>query len=188
MQVHTPVVPTQSVYRQLLQAMSHPGRLYTLPLREWSCPLLAVCETLLDHEVSFCVLPGADASWEADIFALTKARVAALHEADYLVIPGSSSDGAITEANLGDLAFPDRGATFMYVMDGPLPESTGTGPMLSGPGLARESHPDVNPLDAEEWRQLKALNDDYPLGVDALCLIGETQVLAIPRSTRIKVD
>ncbi len=186
MQVHTPVVPTQGVYRQLLQAMSHPGRLHVLPTGAWASSLLAVCETLLDHEVSFSVAPGGDPAWETDIFALTKARIAPPDMADYLVIKGPDSGGVIEEAKIGDPAFPDRGATLLYVLDGSLPD--GDAPVLSGPGLAQPAPPEVNALSNAEWRRLRTINEEYPLGVDAICLLGDDQVLCLPRSTRIEVE
>jgi len=186
MQVHTPVVPTQGIYRQLLQAMSRPGRLHVLPAGAWTSVLLAVCETLLDHEVSFCVTPGGDSAWEADIFALTKARIVSPAEADYLVIKGPDSGGVIEEAKVGDPAFPDQGATLLYVLDGPVPD--GDGPVLSGPGRAQPAPPQVNPLSNAEWRRLKTISEEYPLGVDAICLLGDNEILCLPRSTRIEVE
>lgn len=188
MQVHTPVVPTQAIYRQVLQAMSHPGKLYSLPLREWSCSMLALCETLLDHEVSYCVTASGDSSWETDIFALTKACMAKLEDADYIIVKGHTSNGALSRVRRGDPAFPDQGATIIYVMESPLPAAEGCGPILSGPGLAKATASEVNPLAENEWRALREVNSEYPLGVDVICLLGCEQVMCIPRSTEIKVD
>lgn len=187
MQIHTPVVPTQVIYRQLLQAMSHPGRVYQVPLKEWGSLLLAVSETLLDHEVSYCVLPEEDSTWSHDIFAVTKARQVPLSEADYIIIKGHESHGALEQAKLGVPPFPDQGATVIYVMESVLSEAEALSPMLSGPGLAHSEMPQVNPLTVAEWRLLRDLNAEYPLGVDTICLIGQNQVMCIPRSTQIKM-
>jgi alpha-D-ribose 1-methylphosphonate 5-triphosphate synthase subunit PhnH len=185
MQLHAPVVPTQAIYRQMLQALSHPGRLYSLDLREWDSPLLAVCQTLFDHEVSYCVLPGGNNEWENEIFAATKARRAPLSEADYLIVGGHESRGKVSQAKVGEPTFPDQGATVFYVMDAPLANNSAL--RLSGPGIEREACPAVNPLTEAEWRLLRDLNAEFPLGADAFCLIGENQIMGLPRSTKIRI-
>lgn len=184
MSLHTPVVPTQAVYRQLLQAMSRPGRAFALPAEKWASPLLAVCETLLDHEVSYCLLPGTDPEWDKEIFGATKARRAPAETADYAIVRGSDSAGAAGRLKVGVPEFPDQGATAIYVVTAPLEAEP---PLLSGPGVKGEAKPEVNPLTAAEWELLRGLNAEYPLGVDAICLIGRDQVLCLPRSTRIRM-
>lgn len=182
MQSFTPVVPTQSIYRTLLQAMAHPCRPYTLDSSAFDSPLLALAETLLDHEVGFCLHPNAPDEWEGVLFASTKASPVAWEQADFLFIQGSDSEGLAATAQRGDPTFPDRGATLIYVIDSPDPS---TGPTLDGPGLRVPGPPDCNPFPPAEWAALKEINDDFPLGVDALVLIGTDTVCALPRSTRI---
>lgn len=188
MQIHTPFVPTQRIYRQLLKAMSHPGRVFPISLTEWDSLLLAVGETLLDHEVSFCVLSDAPPEWEREIFALTKAQIAPVQEADYLIVKGNDSHGTIRQAKLGVPFFPDQGATVLYVSNVARDDLVDFAPLLSGPGLEEASKPDLNPLSQAEWELLHELNSEYPLGVDAICLIGNCQVMCIPRSTKIRLE
>lgn len=188
MTVHTEAVPTQGVYRQLLQAMSHPGRLHTLPAHPWPDSRLAVCATLFDHEVSYCVTgPAAPAAWDKAIFAATKARRVPVAEADFIVLAGHESAGALTAAKRGTPAFPDQGATLLYCMAAPLEPGVEATPLLSGPGMARRSYPEVNPLTGAEWSCLRQVNSDYPLGVDVICLLGPDRVLCLPRSTHIEM-
>ena len=53
-------IMTQQVFRALLGAMSNPGTVHDAPVEEdpdrGHNVLLAVAETLLDHETSFCVV------------------------------------------------------------------------------------------------------------------------------------
>ena len=185
MQRFTPVVPTQGIYRTLLQAMAHPCRPYDLDSSEFDSPLHALARTLLDHEVSFAVHPNAPAEWSDVIFTATKARMVPLEEADFLFVSGNGSDGTILQAKRGEPAFPDLGATLVYVMDSPSPDP---GPSIKGPGLRRDGPPECNPFSESEWEDLMQCNADYPMGVDALVLIRSETVCALPRSTRISPD
>jgi alpha-D-ribose 1-methylphosphonate 5-triphosphate synthase subunit PhnH len=88
---------SQRAFRRLLQAMSRPGRVYVLPPAadngRWG-PLLALLESLLDHEVRFAVVgDGGPESLQAAIWGRTRSRVAAPHEADFLIVAGGDSGG-----------------------------------------------------------------------------------------------
>lgn len=186
MALHGDVVPTQGVFRALLRAMSRPGTTETLPRDGWDSSLAAVCETLLDHEVSFCAV-GEAAPWSEAVFAATKSPRADVEEADFVVVSGGDSNGAAARAKRGEPEYPDLGATVVYVIDR-IPTDAGAGPMLSGPGIDGARRPDVNPLSAAEWSLLREINDEYPLGVDAVCLVGPADALCVPRSTRIGTE
>jgi len=184
MQTYHPVYPTQAIYRQLLRAMSRPGRIHVFPAHQWPADLDAVCETLLDHEVSYHVAAGSPPIWEEMILKLTKARCASLAEADFIITAGSCINDVFVYAKKGVPAWPDRGATIIHVSHHPQPSST-LAPHLSGPGIPGEITPEANPLSAEAWRTLRDQNAEYPLGIDVFFLLGERRVMAIPRSTRI---
>ncbi len=194
MSIHTPVVPTQGIYRALLHAMSHPARLSPAPVDKSKSLLLAVSTTLLDHEVSFCVLPSNESkrshTWDEEIFCLTKAKITAVKSADYIIIDGHHSRGIIDDAKSGTPDFPDQSATLIYVMDTPLDLAitNETAPILSGPGIASSMHPEVNPITTNEWKKIALKNAEFPLGVDVICLIGNNSVLSIPRSTKICME
>jgi alpha-D-ribose 1-methylphosphonate 5-triphosphate synthase subunit PhnH len=183
-----PVIPTQAIYRQLLQSMSHPGRLFDMPLQSWDSLLCAVCETLFDHEVSYCVLSDNGRSIEEDIFNLTKAERAPLEKADYIIVNGNGSKKNIENAKVGIPSFPDQGATVVYLIDNAAENAVKKETVqLSGPGIKKECSPDLGALTLDEWKVLKSLNSEYPLGVDVICLVGGSQVMSIPRSTRIRI-
>lgn len=185
MKLHTDVVPTQSIYRQLLQAMAHPCRPYEVDAGEWPSLRMAVAETLLDHEVSFALHESAPSDWDAEIFQATKALQSSWEHADYLFVSGSDTGGDLLRAKRGEFLFPDKGATLVYVME-ELPPAVAV--KISGPGLQKEAPPGVNPFSLEEWKGFKENTDTYPLGVDAICLVGNSQLIALPRSTQISWD
>jgi alpha-D-ribose 1-methylphosphonate 5-triphosphate synthase subunit PhnH len=190
--MHSPVYPTQKVFRVLVEAMSHPGRVYQLPAYQatdpWDTSLLAVTRTLLDHEATFAFI-GENAALAEAVFATTKAPQVEVDDADYVIIEGNRSSGQIADAKRGSSAYPDQGATLIYV----LPESDGepTSPctdiILSGPGIKEPFSPQLKGLSVEELTEIHYLNAEYPLGIDSMFLGGNAQVMCIPRSTKITI-
>jgi alpha-D-ribose 1-methylphosphonate 5-triphosphate synthase subunit PhnH len=189
MTIHAPCERTQPIYRALLQAMSRPGVLVRAECSGWPSLALAVAETLLDHETSYAILSETPLE-ELDraIFETTKARRAPLEEADYIVVPGWESNGRLVGASRGTPEFPDRGATLLYLVREPCPEADAQRIRLSGPGIDGEIHPETGALAPSEWELLRGMNDEYPLGVDAIVLLGPDRILCIPRSTRIELS
>ncbi len=182
----------QAVFRALLEAMSRPGRAVPLPAisPEQNSDLLAILETLLDHEVSFCVVDGGKDSVLCQIIATaTGARGAAATEADFLVVLGLSSNGVVRQARRGCLEYPDKGATIIYDLSAGVTGVNHPPVHLSGPGICEPEgrSPDISGPDSEEWRALAHVNADYPLGVDVFILDGAGRVMAVPRSTYIAV-
>lgn len=184
MSVHMPVVPTQQVFRQLLMSMSHPGRLYAVDCVEFETLLQAVTRTLFDHEVSFHTLHDTD-GWGELIFADTKAKKESLQAADYVIVNGHSSGGAVYDVKPAEPEFPDTSATVIYVMDAPLECECSV--ELSGPGIRQTCTPEMNVLAKEEWQALMEINSEYPLGIDVICLVEGRGVLSVPRSSRITI-
>jgi alpha-D-ribose 1-methylphosphonate 5-triphosphate synthase subunit PhnH len=60
---------------------------------------------------------------------------------------------------------------------------------LTGPGIAEQAGiaPEMRGIPVEEFKELMAVNADYPLGVDAIFVLPNGELMAIPRSTRIEV-
>lgn len=183
------VFDSQRVFRCLLQAASRPGTLYTLPPLTLS-PLEAVARTLLDHEVTFCVLGGSAAETEERLSRLTGARVSSARDADFALIsaiPGGDSAGAILELGRGTLERPERGATAIYAVEG----ISGSGPLsleLSGPGVPGTRRLGIAGMAAQEIAAIRETRQDYPLGVDVYLTDGAGRVAGLPRSTRLEVS
>jgi alpha-D-ribose 1-methylphosphonate 5-triphosphate synthase subunit PhnH len=188
MATHEQVVPTQRIFQALLNAMSHPGRVYPLFYNGiWTTSWLAVADTLLDHEVSFAVLGEQSADdVAAEVHSATKARMTDPAVADYIFVLGSNSQGAVYKCRHGTPEYPDRSATFIYVLVHDQ-KPTVEGITLSGPGIFETISPQINQLDPGELESIRNVNQEYPLGVDCIFLNEADQVMCIPRTTKIKI-
>lgn len=192
--VRMPVYPTQKIFRTLLEAMGHPGRNFSIEMPgsqgPWSSAYLAIARTLLDHEVSFHVLDAIQgAEMTEHIFALTKARPERLENADYIFIGGPVSNGRVLSVKTGSAEYPDQGATIVYILRESTPntQTGGVGILLEGPGIHEPRCPELAGLRPDEFECIQTLNAEYPLGVDCFFIGPDQQVMAVPRSTRIRI-
>jgi phosphonate C-P lyase system protein PhnH len=166
--------------------MSAPGRRLPLPghvQQRTGVPAARALEVLLDRETTYAVL-GPDAAVVTDEIRLaTGARPVALPEADFLVVLGPSTDGALRRARRGRPENPEEGATVFYLLD----RRDGVPPSASfrlrGPGIkpGTEQAPEMPGLFRDELRLIGEVNGAFPLGVDAFFLDRES-VMALPRS------
>jgi alpha-D-ribose 1-methylphosphonate 5-triphosphate synthase subunit PhnH len=198
--MHPRVLPSNGIlrdqrnFRVLLKALSCPGRLFRLQALEAlgaRAATLAVAECLLDHEVGFSTA-GRDptGALAAAITAATGARKAGLPEADFVFIAGADGQGAVGRARRGSIDYPDAGATLVYSLDAQSTRDAGHFRIrLSGPGIPEADGiaPAMREIPAAELQELQAVNADYPLGVDALFVRPNGELMALPRSTRIRL-
>ena len=189
MPILPPQLLTQQTFRVLLQALSHPGRVLTLPAGTPPESWRTVLPTLLDQEVSFAVLgPGAEVV-AAELQDLTQAPVSELAQADFLLIMGGGSQGRVLEAKRGCLEYPDQGATLFYLVEEVREGGLQPAPVrLTGPGIPTARCPVVRGLDQAEWQYLTQINREFPLGVDCFFLDRQQQVMGLPRSTRVEIE
>jgi alpha-D-ribose 1-methylphosphonate 5-triphosphate synthase subunit PhnH len=184
----------QKVFRRILQAMSRPGRIYSVsgqyPVSDRWSSLILVLQTVLDHEVSFCVV-GNDTANELErmIFDKTKSKTADVASADYIIVPDGDSNGEILKAQRGTLEYPDLSATLIFSLPSLVLKEEGE--LLfsfSGPGIREEilTAP-LKGLESREMAYLKEINSEYPLGVDTLFIDQGGRVMALPRSTTIEI-
>lgn len=177
---------SQRVFRALLRATSRPGEIVALP-EAGDGAVEAVLLTLLDVEVTFCVL-GPDGSRELEEWFLgaTGARIAPVEEANFALIPGGDSDGGMLDLRRGTLEAPEKGATAIYGVK----RLDEYGPQiltLSGPGVSGSRTLGVEGLSAEELEAIRESRAYYPLGVDAYLVDEGGSLVGLPRSTRIEV-
>ncbi len=182
------VLRNQRVFRLLLCATSRPGEVVALP-ETGDGAIESVFLALLDVEVTFCVL-GPDGApsrgLEDRLSGATGARVAPASEADFALVPGGGSDGAVLELKRGTLEAPEVGATAVYQVErlaerGPLTLT------VSGPGVPGSRSFGVEGLYAEELEALRESRANYPLGVDAYLIDRAGSMVGLPRSARLEV-
>jgi alpha-D-ribose 1-methylphosphonate 5-triphosphate synthase subunit PhnH len=193
MQISSAEMIAQRAFRRLLQAMSRPGRVYVLPPAAGSGPwgpMLSLLESLLDHEVSFAVVgDGGPENLQSLIAGRTRSRVAAPHEADFLIVAGGDSGGETLRARRGTLSYPDTSATVVYRVKSLLfVEGDEVRASLKGPGIREEIRlGDIRGLAPRELGYLREANAEFPLGVDAVFIDDAGRILCIPRSTDIRI-
>lgn len=173
---------SHAVYRPLLQAMARPGTVQQLPDQARREPVLHLLAALADEQVSLHVRD--DEPLARALARETGCRLAPAAEADFVIFPDGRSDGLLALARRGSAEYPDAGATVVFPVRRLSP--TGGRVRLRGPGIPGAAEPHVEGLDPAEWGLLRQANALFPLGVDAVFLDDEGQLLCVPRSTRIE--
>ena len=188
-QLHTfdEVFDSQKVFRQLLNAMSYPGRRCSIQEQEEKLfgkepALLALAITLLDASVRFCA-PGNPELTE-QIILLTHAQSVPVEEADYLFFSTLEElPGAMKNAKEGTLENPHASATLIIRIPDFSAEQTG---VLSGPGV--DGHKKID-LPATVWQTIQQRNQkeyEYPQGIDLVFLLPHNELICIPRRVRME--
>lgn len=163
-----------------MQAMSGPGQVLNADCSEKNLVQL-LCETLLDHEVGLAVVgKQVDTKMIKEITLSTGCFCTSVHKADYIMVAGGSSGGALRDACKGTLEYPDQGATVIYPV-----QSLGRGCVslvLKGPGIKDTCEVQLEGADMSELELAAELSSEFPLGLD-LIFADKSSLMAIPRST-----
>lgn len=192
------VFDAQQVFRVVLDALSRPGRTFSLtnidlevPASLGKCRAL-VARTLLDHNTSFHI---ADANQLAEeyIRRTTSSRVAAIEEAEFVFLNGTSPAYLAELPSSGDLLYPETAATLLLqvaeVSQDPLEECLEL--RITGPGVETIQSVYVSGLDRDLIRTIASRNVEYPLGLDTLLCcdfsVGRTCVVGLPRTAAIEI-
>lgn len=178
------VFDSQRAYRCLLEATANPGKLFALPPAGADAAEVVLL-MLLDGEVTFRALgPGAPEA-EGRLVRETGARTAPLSEADFVLVLGGNSGGALRDLKRGTLEAPEEGATAVYAVERLSERGTLT-LVLSGPGVPEERVLGVEGLALEEVEEIQESRAAFPLGVDVYLVDGSGLVAGLPRSTRVE--
>ena len=181
-------IGSRMIFRSLLDAMASPGHIITLPQIdiepsvENKYPLLLLM-TLLDHEVSFCVLDH-DTRITEYLRSNTQSNESTIEDSDFILVYGGTSHGLIRKARIGALEYPDESATVIYDID-----MIGNGSILlelSGPGIIDKRRIRINGIKQTEIEDILSIKD-YPLGVDVILSNRVGRIACIPRSTSVNV-
>jgi len=177
------IIRDHLTFRVILQGTSHPGKVYSLP--DFSGKEAAAVELLrclMDNEASLAVI--GDTNLEKALVLHTGSRPVSPEYADFIVVClGADSNPAAY--NRGNLEYPDTGATILYMVH-ELSEGNGE-IILSGPGVDGTVSLGISGLSLSELHRLREVNNEFPLGVDAVFLDQSGRIACIPRSSRIGV-
>jgi len=186
-----PQAQSQAIFRGVLDAMSAPGRVVTLPdAFDSPEPLMpattAVLLTLADFHTPVWLDGGAanDAVNGYLRFHCGCPMVAQPTDAAFAVISDASAIPDPDQFGLGSDEYPDRSTTVLIQLDS-LGQDAGL--RLSGPGIDGATDLSVTGLAADWLGKRQQLAPLFPLGLD-LILISETAVAALPRSTIIEIQ
>ncbi|MFZ3047489.1 MAG: phosphonate C-P lyase system protein PhnH [Desulfatirhabdiaceae bacterium] len=172
------------IFRVILQGMSHPGNVLSLPdLHEDEPSVFAVLGCLMDNEVTLSVI--GDPALEAALARHTASRTARSQDADYIIVRNGTTRSKLANFKRGSLEYPDTGATVLFLVE-ELSEATGV--VLSGPGVNGTASLRITGLDPGELQLLREANSEFPLGVDAIFLDQSGHIACIPRSSQIGVN
>lgn len=211
----------QRAYRKLVEATSFPGRVVDISPESEKIdldtdlpkPLVLLSLMLLDAEVRFYLASSRSESHAQLISQLTYSRVAPPDEAEFVFVCERESRkavGAISQARVGTLTDPHRGATVGLEVEAlesyasavsaaesagePIadaksrarPSAKSTSAVLSGPGI--DGRVGLFVRGPAGWTGARAkLNSEYPLGIDVLLFTADGRLVSLPRTTQLEV-
>jgi alpha-D-ribose 1-methylphosphonate 5-triphosphate synthase subunit PhnH len=178
----------QAVFRAVMDAMAHPGRvnpLAALPAG-WPAPLnagaAAVALCVADFETPLWLDDAARVSEAAAWLRFhTGARITGdPREAAFAFITDTQNAPDFQAFSPGSLDYPDRSTTFILQVEA----FSGAARALAGPGIEDTAAFSASPLPCDFDARLAANHALAPRGVDFI-FVSSSAVAALPRSTRL---
>jgi alpha-D-ribose 1-methylphosphonate 5-triphosphate synthase subunit PhnH len=165
-------------FRNCLDAMSHPGKIYPVtPL--FDSGLLAVASVLLYSEVTYHYQGALNFQVVA---ALTGAGRSSIECADYL-FSDRPDRNALQKAKAGTAESPEDSAILLFQCND---LTTGTQVILSGPGIDG-SFTTRLPMQADFIEHFQEKNSSFPNGVDLFLIDMANRIVGLPRTVHIEV-
>ena len=183
-----PVLDSQRIFRAVLEAMAHPGRVVAVEgPTETPRPLhraaAAVCLALVDLETPLWLDPAARTPevLEGLRFHCGCPIVEEVRGARFALVVDARSMPPLEAYDGGSDEYPDRSAT-LIVQVGAL--TADAGKRLTGPGIAGEARLAVDGVPERFWAELRDNHARFPRGVDVI-LVAPAGVAALPRTTEV---
>jgi alpha-D-ribose 1-methylphosphonate 5-triphosphate synthase subunit PhnH len=189
---YDPVVDAQRHFRLLLDSMARPGKLNRLD-GPAICPpaglgpgAALIGLALLNADVSFFAGNNPDAITDY-LVSNTATRPAPLAKADFLFLHGTDDPAPLEAAKIGTLNYPDTnalaviGVATLSAQPGPHTQAL----TLTGPGVKHQITVFVGGLHPALLHTLRAINAEYPLGIDTILTDAAGQICGLPRSIQL---
>lgn len=183
-----PVAGAQAVFRSVLHALSHPGRIVELTPACGVPPglspaMTAVLLALADGDAPLWLPPGASGDVARFLRFHTGSRVMGRPAmATFVAIPAGFPMPELADLNPGDPSYPDRSATLVLEVQS---LRDGTPYTLSGPGIPDTQALAIQGLPPDFPVQWQANHERFPLGVDVLLTSGRL-LCGLPRTCRME--
>ncbi len=183
-----PVFDSQRTFRQILKAVSYPGRVIPLDIElEAPVPLYpttaALCLTLLDPETPLWIDGGGSSKLTEWLrFHTGCPLVHSPSQASFGLILKAFEEYSYDQFHIGEEEFPERSATLMIQVSD---FEAGIGRCFSGPGIKGEERLEILGLPETFWRFWNRNQTLYPLGVD-LFFLSPSALVGLPRTIEVK--
>jgi len=179
---------SQRVFRAVLDAFSHPGRIITVPAEletpgALSRAATAFVLTLVDRETPLWLAPEVDCAEVRDFARFhTGAPIVADTSAALFALATPARVPLLDGFAIGTDPYPDRSATIVIQV----PALRG-GPnlVMRGPGIDGSATAGIVGLDQGFWSEWAANHALFPCGVDVVFAAG-SELLALPRSIAVE--
>jgi len=178
---------SQQLFRAVLEAFSHPGRVVALPrapaaVAPLSAAATAFVLTLVDRDTPLWLAPDLDTAAVRDFVRFHTGAPVVPHQADALFALVTPCVPLLDGFAIGTDSYPDRSATLVVE----LPALTG-GPTrtVRGPGIDGRTTIAVAGLADSFWSEWTANHALFPCGVDVVFTAG-ADLLALPRSIALE--
>jgi len=183
-----PVDDANSVFRQVLDALAHPGRIVRVaqptrvPRGGLGRAAIGVAMALADFETPVWLDAAAAPAGAHLRFHCNCAIVSEPDQASFLFVAEAEGLPDLAALPLGSDTYPDQGATLVIEVATLDPVGALT---LRGPGIDGQTQLGVGGLPADFWPVRAALAPLFPRGIDLLLACGDLLV-AVPRTTLVR--
>jgi len=187
------VSDAQIHFRIILNAMAHPGTIYSFQQIELTPPnntnIASVCIgfALMNADVSFAVHKENEGELTQYLALNTGASIATLEQTDFLFTTGNTNPTCITSLKTGSLSYPENSATIIIdvLKLASTPTENNLAIELSGPGIENSTTLYVTGLSSTLLAAIQEQNTEFPLGLDIMLTDNHNQLACIPRSSTI---
>lgn len=183
-----PVHDAQHAFRQVLEALSRPGRVQSLPALPESVPGLqpaaaSLALALVDFETPVWLSPACRDATDFLRFHCGCTIVSEPGEACFAFAAGWNEVPPLARFSLGDDVEPENSTTLVIEVEMlEKPESL----VLTGPGIEQRQRLATGAIPTERIAERAALQVLFPRGID-LFLTHDRQVCGLPRTTRVQI-
>lgn len=183
-----PAHDSQRLFRAVLQAFSHPGRIVGLPnvpqpVGGLSAATTAFLLTLVDRDTPLWLAPSLALPQVRDFVRFHTGAPVVGHKEDALFAVTTPGQGPLLDDfSIGTDPYPDRSATVVIEV---VALTGGPDKIWRGPGIDGQTRAAVAGLPAGFWDEWAANHALFPCGVDVVFASG-TELIALPRSIAVE--